>query len=268
MPRAEDLPPAIAAVDEARARLLDAEAAYNRDLHLFQKQMLAASEFDKDKYGRLAAQATLARTEADLAKLRAGAWKEDIEVQRAAVEQAQSQIDNINIMLERLIVRAPVDGQILQVNVRPGQIATLAWKEPMIVLGEVNRLHVRVDIDENDLYRFREGMPAWANIKGRTEPRFLLEYVRIEPYVIPKKSLTGDSSERVDTRALQVLYALPDHSPAKVYVGQQMEVFLALGEDEKYLTDTRPIGTQPAIGDLVPATKPRGPSTTIADHPR
>ena len=47
-------------------------------------------------------------------------------MQRAAVEQAQSQIDSIKIMLERLIVRAPVDGGILQVNVRPGQIATLA----------------------------------------------------------------------------------------------------------------------------------------------
>jgi multidrug resistance efflux pump len=216
MPRAEDVPPAIAAVDEARARLFDSEAAYNRDLNLFQKKMLAASEFDKDRYTMQAARASLAKAEADLARLRAGAWKEDIEVQRAAVEQAQSQIDSIKLMLERLIVRAPVDGQILQVNVRPGQIATLAWKEPMIVLGEVNRLHVRVDIDENDLYRFREGMPAWANIKGRSEPRFPLEYVRIEPYVIPKKSLTGDNSERVDTRALQVLYALPDRPPAKV----------------------------------------------------
>jgi multidrug resistance efflux pump len=268
MPRAEDLPPAIAAVDEAHARLLDAEAAYNRDLHLFQKQMLAASEFDKDKYGRLAAQATLARTEADLAKLRAGAWKEDIEVQRAAVEQAQSQIDSIKIMLERLIVRAPVDGVILQVNVRPGQIATLAWKEPMIVLGEVNRLHVRVDIDENDLYRFVEGMPAWANIKGRAEPRFPLEYVRIEPYVIPKKSLTGDNSERVDTRALQVLYALPDRSPAKVYVGQQMEVFLALGEEHRYRAESYPTAAKPASAALFPSSKPSGTNSTIADQPR
>ena len=268
MPRAEDLPPAIAAVDEARARLFDSEAAYNRDLNLFQKKMLAASDFDKDRYTMQAARASLAKAEADLAKLKAGAWKEDIEVQRAAVEQAQSQIDSIKIMLERLIVRAPVDGEILQVNVRPGQIATLAWKEPMIVLGEVNRLHVRVDIDENDLYRFREGMPAWANMKGRTEPRFPLEFVRIEPYVIPKKSLTGDNSERVDTRALQVLYALPDQRPAKVYVGQQMEVFLALGEDEKYLADTQATAVRPAVVELVPAANPRGSTTTTADQPR
>src|SRR5271166_6605957 len=248
MPRAEDLPPAVAAVDEARARLFDSEAAYNRDLNLFQKKMLAASDFDKDRYTMQAAKASLAKAQADLAKLKAGAWKEDIEVQRAAVEQAQSQIDSIKIMLERLIVRAPVDGQILQVNVRPGQIATLAWKEPMIVLREV--------------------MPAWANVKGRKDPRFPLEFVRIEPYVIPKKSLTGDNSERVDTRALQVLYALPDQPPAKVYVGQQMEVFLALGEDEKYLADTQPAVARPAVVELVPAVNPHGSTTTTADQPR
>jgi multidrug resistance efflux pump len=213
--------------------LLDAEAAYNRDANLFHKKMVAAADFDKDRYGLQGARATLAKAEADLAKLRAGAWREDIDVQRAAVDQAESQLQNIKIMLDRLIVRAPVDGGILQVNVRPGQFAALAWKEPMIVLGEVNRLHIRVDIDENDLYRFREGVSAWANIKGRREPKFPLEFVRVEPYVIPKKSLTGDNTERVDTRALQVLYALPSQAPAKVYVGQQMEVFLSAVDQGK-----------------------------------
>ena len=194
MPRAEDVPPAVAAVDEARARLLDYRGGLQpRSCNLFQKKMLAASDFDKDRFTMQAAKATLAKAEADLAKLKAGAWKEDIDVQRAAVEQARSQVENIKIMLDRLVVRAPVDGEILQVNVRPGQFAAMAWKEPMIVLGEVKRLHIRVDIDENDLYRFREGVPAWANIKGRQNPKFPLEFVRIEPYVIPKKSLTGDN---------------------------------------------------------------------------
>jgi multidrug resistance efflux pump len=232
MPRAEDLPPAEAAVEEAHARLLDARAAFNRDLPLFHQKMLAASDFDKDRYTMQAADAALARARADLAKLKAGAWKEDIDVQRASVDQARSQVESIRIQLDRLIVRAPVDGEILQVNVRPGQFAALAWKEPMVVLGDVNRLHVRVDVDENDLYRFREGVRAWATVKGRKEPRFTLEFVRIEPYVIPKKSLTGDNSERVDTRVLQVLYALPDRPSIRVYVGQQMDVFLASAEEE------------------------------------
>ncbi|MDR3617852.1 MAG: efflux RND transporter periplasmic adaptor subunit [Paludisphaera borealis] len=229
MPRAEDVPPAEAAVEEAQAKLLDAEAAFNRDSQLFQRKMLAASDYDRDRYSVQAAKAALARSEADLAKLKAGAWKEDIAVQRAAVVEARSQVESVKIMLDRLVVRAPVDGEVLQVNVRPGQLATLSWKEPMVVLGEVKRLHVRVDVDENDLFRFREGAPAVATLKGQVKPEFPLEFFRIEPYVIPKKSLTGDNSERVDTRVLQVLYILPDNPPARVYVGQQMDVFLDVG---------------------------------------
>jgi HlyD family secretion protein len=52
-----------------------------------------------------------------------------------------------------------------------------------------------------------------------------LEFVRFEPYVVPKKSLTGDSTERVDTRVLQVIYRVRDGEPS-VHVGQQMDVYI------------------------------------------
>jgi len=45
--------------------------------------------------------------------------------------------------------------------------------------------------------------------------------------VIPKKNLTGDSTERVDTRVLQVIFALDRNVP--VYAGQQMDVFIDAG---------------------------------------
>jgi hypothetical protein len=49
--------------------------------------------------------------------------------------------------------------------------------------------------------------------------------VRFEPYVVPKRSLTGDSTERVDTRVLQIIYAL-DPAALPVFVGQLMDVFI------------------------------------------
>jgi len=52
-----------------------------------------------------------------------------------------------------------------------------------------------------------------------------LRFVRVEPFVVPKKSLTGESTERVDTRVLQVIYAIEPGS-ANVYVGQQLDAFI------------------------------------------
>jgi multidrug resistance efflux pump len=225
-PRPEDIPPARAAAEEAEARMNDAEAAMARTQKLFARNAIPASDFDKDRYAFLAAKATYARAKAELERVLAGSWQEDIAVARAEVQLAQSQVDSIIISLERLVIRAPMDGEVLQLNIRLGQYAAFAWKEPMIVLGDIHRLHVRVDIDENDLPYFSTGSDAVATLKGRPKVRFPLKFVYVEPYVIPKQSLTGYNSERVDTRVLQVIYELPVDRPVEVFVGQQMDVYL------------------------------------------
>jgi multidrug resistance efflux pump len=225
-PRPEDIPPAVAAVAEAQARYDAAEVELKRSARLIQQNALTSSEYDAQRAARDATRAALDKTNADLARLRKGTWEEDLLVAEAAVAQAQSQLDAARTELDRLTVRALVAGEVLQVNVRPGQFAALAWKEPLIVLGDLTKLHVRVDIDEQDLPLFTPGARAVATLKGRPQVRFDLEFVKVEPYVIPKRSLTGDNSERVDTRVLQVIYALPESRPMPLFVGQQMDVYI------------------------------------------
>lgn len=239
-PRPEDIPPAKAAVEEAKARLFDAEVAMGRSEKLFTKQMVPASEHDKDRYSYLAAKAAVEKAQAELQKILAGSWKEDIEIARASVTMAESQVESLKANLDRLVVRAPSDGQVLQVNVRPGQLASQTWKEPMIVLGNVEQLHVRVDIDENDAPYFDRASPAVATLKGRPQVRFPLSPVKVEPYVIPKRSLTGDNAERVDTRVLQVVYALPADRTTSLYVGQQMDVYIKAVEPKDLALDSKP----------------------------
>ncbi len=225
-PRPEDVPPAEAAVGEARARLNDTEAAMARSEKLYNRQMLAGGDWDKDRFAFYAAKATLTKAIAELERIKRGTWKEDLDVAQSSVEMSESMVENIKINIERLTVRAPTDGDILQLNVRPGQFAASTWKEPMIVLGDVKRLHVRVDIDENDVPLFDREAEAIAYLKGRSKGGFPLKLEYVEPYVIPKQSLTGSNAERVDTRVLQVVYSLPDDRAVDVYVGQQMDVYM------------------------------------------
>ena len=75
-------------------------------------------------------------------------------------------------------------------------------------------------------------------MKGRPHVRFNLKVVYVEPYVIPKQSLTGNNSERVDQRVLQVIYELPDERPLDVYIGEQMDVYVqAVPPSESIITD-------------------------------
>jgi hypothetical protein len=84
---------------------------------------------------------------------------------------------------------------------------------------------VRVDIDEQDIPRYSAGAAGTAFVRGDATVPLPIAFVRIEPYVQPKVSLTGRATERVDTRVLQVIYAL-EPGVSGVFVGQQVDVYL------------------------------------------
>jgi hypothetical protein len=65
----------------------------------------------------------------------------------------------------------------------------------------------------------------WSVIEGAFFDRFSMRNV-VEPFVVPKKSLTGDTTERVDTRVLQVIYEFDPAGRPPLFVGQQVEVFI------------------------------------------
>jgi HlyD family secretion protein len=130
------------------------------------------------------------------------------------------------------VVTAPIDGQILQCKVRPGEYAQAGvLAQPLILMGDVRRLHVRADIDEKDAWRVAPGVKAIASVRGNAATRYPLEFVRLEPYVVPKRNLTGDATERVDTRVLQAIYRLP--ARAALYPGQQMDLSIEAAQEAR-----------------------------------
>lgn len=225
-PRKEEVPLRQAVVSQSQATLDLARDALRRSEDTFAKNVTTEQDLIEKQEAVLIAEAKLAQAQADLDLLEAGSWSYDIDVARAELSRAEAAVAKTEIELDRLIVRALVDGEVLQVNVRPGEYVGAPPSEPLIVLGDVERLHVRVDIDEFDIARFRPEAPASAVPRGSLQERYPLEFFRIEPYVVPKKSLTGDNTERVDVRVLQVIYTCNPEGLPRLYVGQQMEVFV------------------------------------------
>src|SRR6266508_5569519 len=145
---------------------------------------------------------------------------------RAQVVSAAAQIQMTQTNLERSIVRAPMDGDVLQVKIHPGEFAPAGvTATPLMLLGRLKPLHVRVDVDEHEAWRVRPEATATAAVRGNTNLKSPLAFVRFEPFVVPKKSLTGDSTERVDTRVLQVIYRV-ERDDLPLFMGQQLDVFI------------------------------------------
>ena len=227
-PRPEKLRISEAQLAEAEAKLADLRDQWTRTKKLHAQKLATQEDLVSREQAFRAAESAVAGFQADMEMTRAGAWKFDLQVASAEIERAQVQVKQIETELERLVVCALVDGEVLQVNVRPGEFVGTPAGQALIVLGDVDQLHVRVDIDEYDIPRFSASAPARATLKGQPDLWFPLNFVRIEPYVVPKKSLTGDNTERVDTRVLQVIYAI-ERSDLRLYVGQQLDVFIDAG---------------------------------------
>jgi multidrug efflux pump subunit AcrA (membrane-fusion protein) len=198
-----------AKVNEAEVLLADRQDSYDRIEKLREKAVVSEDDRLRKYY--------LARS----AETALGTAKADLDLGRAQLAQAE-------VVLDLLTVRASRDGEILRQFMHEGEYASVSPTDPntpSLILGETERLQLRADVDEDSASRVRAGAPAVAYIKGMRSDPIPLHFVRIEPYITIKKSLTGDSTERVDTRVLQVIYQF-DKTKVPVYVGQQMDVFI------------------------------------------
>lgn len=192
-----------AAVQVADAQLADAKYKLQLSEALAAERITSVEDREKNRFAAQKAEAQLAQS-------------------RAELKSSETE-------LERLTVRASVDGQVLQLKVHPGEFAPTgppaAGQPPLILLGSVTPLNVRVDVDENDASLVQAGASAIGYVRGNTQINTPLKFVRFEPYVVPKKSLTGESTERVDTRVLQVIFSF-ERDDLPIFVGQQMDVFI------------------------------------------
>jgi HlyD family secretion protein len=228
MPRPEDVPPSESKVQAAKANADRACDEYERTRALLSRRAVSEEEAVGKRLLHEEALQRLHQAQREHALLLAGAWKADLDVARAAVLQAEAEVAQISTEIDRAVVRAPIDGQVLQVNVRVGERVGDQSQQALMVLGRTPPLHVRADIDEHDIAEFRQESRAVLQFRGSNDRHYPLRFVRVEPYVVAKRWLTGDNTERVDTRALQVIYAVDDVDTA-IYVGQQVDVFIDSG---------------------------------------
>ena len=147
-------------------------------------------------------------------------------IAKAALAEAESQVNAIQTTLDRMTIRSPLNGTVLQSKARVGEFASAqVMTSPLMIVGTTSPLAVRVDVDENDAWRVEAGKNAQGILRGNTQVTFPLAFVRFEPYVVPKRSLTGESTERVDTRVLQVIYSF-DKKDLPIFVGQLVDVYI------------------------------------------
>lgn len=205
-----------AGIAQARAAIAEAQSAQ------------ATAQRQLALYRSVEDAAAVSRAEVIQAEGNASAATERLRLARAQLQAAEAQANAARTELGRATVRAPMAGEILAVNIRLGEFVSTQGggnAQPFIRMGQTRPLNVRIDIDESDIARLDLGAPAQVSPRGAAGQQVEAKFVRAEPQVVPKTSLTNSASERVDVRVLQVIYELPP-TDGLFRSGQQVDAFI------------------------------------------
>jgi multidrug efflux pump subunit AcrA (membrane-fusion protein) len=196
---------------EAQSNLADQQDQADRVERMFKTMPRLASSPDQ-----------LARREYAVATARA-----EVAKAQAVVDRATAGLSAARTALDMLTVRAPSDATVLRVNTHAGDYAARDATTPLVVLGQVHPLYVRVPIEAADLARFDPHQTAYAYPAGsqasQQKLRARLTLVHVDPTLVPRNALTGQGSPNGGDRVLGVVYALQSDT-FRAYPGQSIEV--------------------------------------------
>lgn len=151
--------------------------------------------------------------------------KYNYEFAKASMDEAEANLNQMLVKKDRMIVRAPITGTILSEDIKIGEYAVAGEVfEPLIRMGDLSEILVRVEIDEEFANKLNKQGDAEGILRGDVDLKYKLGFVMIEPYVKPKVNLAV-AGQRVDTRVVEVLYKILDPDN-KIFIGQQMDVFI------------------------------------------
>ncbi len=217
-----------AAVSSAVVRVKELQ----RDLEVGQSLAASSSVTARDNEKRAAA---LEEGQADLKAAEAAAARADAALQqvdgsdgaellaaRAAVAEAEARLATARSDLDALNTRAVEDGLVLSVDIRPGETADPS--RTAVELAAAGGVVLRVFVDEADASKVDTTKPAQALARGAGGPPISISYLSTEPVVQPNKELSGRADEIIDTRVVELLYALPE-GEATLY-GESFDVTL------------------------------------------
>jgi multidrug resistance efflux pump len=143
-----------------------------------------------------------------------GGRREDVIVAQAQLRAAVARRELARAALERLTIRAPIAGAILQVKYRVGEYynpaAANGASEPLVVLGDLRAIRVRLDVDERDIARVKLGSQGYATLSAYPGRRFAGKVVEIGMRMGRKNVRTDDPVERLDVKILEVVLQIDE----------------------------------------------------------
>jgi HlyD family secretion protein len=218
--RAED------ALNDAEHEVVDARAAL--DTAAAARRAGRGSEADLTNARRALSVAE------DLVKARTAALRsadDDAPLPREVDSQlsmARAERTVARVALDRMTIRAPIVGTVLQINIKPGETAIPSATQPLLVIGDVSALRVRAELDDRDLGMIKVGQSVVVRMPAFPGRDMSGKVASIAPIVAPASRPARGARNPTDVDIVEVMIDLVDAGP--LASGMQVDVYFRRNE--------------------------------------
>ena len=130
--------------------------------------------------------------------------------------------------LDKATIRAPIDGTVLQVYVKAGELTAMASPQPLLLVGDLSALRVRAELDERDLGSVKLGQAVSVRAAAFPGREFEGSVASIAPLVEPGRLDARGTSNQSDVDVVEVMIALA--RPGPLAAGMKADVYFRPAE--------------------------------------
>ena len=129
---------------------------------------------------------------------------------------ARAELLLAKVGLEKLTIRAPIAGTVLQVNAKAGELAAPSAIQPLMLIGDISALRVRAELDERDFGEIKVGQPvAGAGCRVSRAANSPAKSPPSRRSSMPGASMPATSAGLSDVRVVEVLVDLAEPAAAR-----------------------------------------------------
>jgi HlyD family secretion protein len=136
---------------------------------------------------------------------------------------ARAELAYANAALEKMMIRAPIAGTVLQVNARAGELAAPSLVQPLVVLGDLTSLRVRAEVAEFDIGAVKLGQQVLVRAASLRDHGLAGKVSSIAPGIEPLRNSADNRRAPSDAKFVEVFVQLTD--PVALAVGTKVDVY-------------------------------------------
>lgn len=218
-----------AEVEATEAKLRTAREEMERRQALSRQGLFAREDLDRAIRDFEIARAAHESAAQRYSNINANARDDELQRAEAEVQMARGQLTEAQALLEKTIVRSPIDGTVLKKHKKTGESVSDAFDNPIVTVGDTSTLRVRVDVDEADIGMVKTGQRAYVTAGAYGDQKFWGTVAKIGQMLGRNTVHTDEPTERVDTKVLETLVNLD--SAATLRPGLRVDAFILAGPE-------------------------------------